>query len=175
MPNTANFALPYPVTSDAPNVPSHMQALAVAADTALGRGAQLLGVATTGTNVTDTTTNYVTLASVTVTVPSGLPAARRILALGYTQLGIGTVGNVNLVILQSDATTGAIAAGSISPFGGFNSSRASNPTASTSYGNNFWAIGPVPTAGSHTWTLRAANLATGTYTSFFGAIAVLVV
>ncbi len=36
MPNTTNLALPYPVASDAPNVPSHIQSLASAIDTYFG-------------------------------------------------------------------------------------------------------------------------------------------
>lgn len=136
-------------------------------------GATLLGSGTTGTNVTDTSLNYVTAAAITVTVPSGLGTGRRILVLATSQLQVGTVGNVDGVITMTDSSTGSIAPGSIVPWGGYAATRAPSPTGAASYNFTTFAAGAPPAAGSHTWTLRFCNKAAGSWTSYFAGMLVV--
>lgn len=172
MPTTPIFGFPYPALTDAPNVPSHMQQLATGVETTLGKGI-LLGSATNGTNVVDTSLNYVAAVSCAATIPTGLPTTRRVLVLGTSQVMVGTVGNVDGGISMTDATTGPITTTNWVSFGGFVTTRPPAPVGNASYNFTTWAVGALPAAGAHTWTLRFRNLTAGSWTSYFAGLAVI--
>jgi hypothetical protein len=140
-------------------------------------GAQVLGMARNNTDVTSTSTSYTTLAAASFTMPADTIAGRRVVALGWTLIGMGTVGNVNVGISLTDGVTGPIAPGSWTSFGGFTAGKPTNPTATNAYAFSTWATelaSAVPT-GAHTLTLRAANIAAGTYTATASGLLVVLI
>ncbi len=126
-----------------------------------------IGGAGTGTNVTDSSTNFVPVVSASVVIPAGATPSRRLqfpVFVRAEQSSGTAIGNIRAGIFENDALIYDLG---ILPI----------PNVGPNYAFSFTVFNVgVPAAGTYTYSLRLQNVATGTsWTSFQAAVDVMIV
>jgi hypothetical protein len=124
-------------------------------DAVIGRS---LAQATQGTNVTSTSTSYVTTGTVaTVTIPSGLTSANKVIFLATVQASVSIVGNVNAAIYRDTTQV-------------FQPGRLNNPITGATFPLSIVGSETAPAAGTYDYSIRLQNIAAGSWTFGFGKL-----